>query len=135
MPFASQFSAGTKDQARIHSRTVTAAGATTGTISPKAKIVIPTSDDANKVLLLPPTRAGHEILCLGSSTGYEIRAQGASIKINNTAVTNGAGAATKELAVAANTTLKITCTSATTWIATKFSSAGASGGAGTPDGV
>ena len=87
MPFNSSFKPGTGDQHKVQARTVTAAGATTGTISPKAKIVIPTSDDAAKVLLLPPTRAGHEILCLGSSTGYEIRAQGASIKINNTVST------------------------------------------------
>ena len=137
MPFASQFSAGTKDQARIQSRTVTAAGATTGTISPKAKIVIPTSDDANKVLLLPPTRAGHEILVLqdAGATGYELRAQGASIKINNVAVTNGAGAATKELAIAAAKTLKIICISATEWIVTKYATSGASAGGGTPNAV
>ena len=130
-----QFSSGRDDQGRKQARTATSDGLTTGQISTSAKVVVPTSANANHIIRLPATRAGHELLILQdtNATGYELRAKGASIKINNTAVTDGDSADLKELAVAAAKTLKCVCISATEWIVTKYATSGASGGGGTPD--
>jgi hypothetical protein len=130
-----RFNAGRSDQGRKQSLTATSDGLTTGLIAKGAKVVVPTSANANHILTLPATRAGHEILILQdtNATGFELRAQGASIKINATEVTNSSSVATKELAVAAAKTLKCVCISATEWIVTKYATSGASGGGGTPD--
>ena len=132
-----QFNAGRSDQGRKQSLTATSDGLTTGLIGARSKVVVPTSANAAHILTLPATRAGHEILILQdtNATGYELRAKGASIKINNVAVTNGSSVATKELAVAAAKTLKVVCISATEWIVTRYATSGASAGGGTPNAV
>ena len=132
------FRASRTDQGKKQARTATADGLTTGLIASSAKIVVPTSGNANRIIHLPKPRAGHELLILGTATGYELRAHSGSsadvsIKINNTEVIDSSGDYQKELAVAAAKTLKIICISATEWIVTKYSTVGASGGGGTPD--
>ena len=125
------FTPGRSDQKRVQSVTAIAAGSAPGTgqISSKSGVVRVSSGNANRVVTLPPVRIGHEILILAASTGYELRATGSGVKINNTEVVD----AGKELAIAAAKTLHCVCVSSTEWIVTKFSNAGAAGGAGTPD--
>ncbi len=100
-------------------RTVTVAGATTGTISAGSSLVTVTSDDANKILILPVPVAGHRIVIQAPATGFELRSNDpATIAING-----GSGSAA-ESAIPANSTVFITCISATSWKGFIVSSAG-----------
>lgn len=94
----------------VQARTVTADGTTTGTISAGVTHVTVTSDDANKILILPVPVVGHQICIHGPATGFELRSSTpASIAING-----GTGSAA-ESAIPANSTLFMTCVSATAW--------------------
>lgn len=94
----------------VQARTVTADGTTTGTISAGVTHVTVTSDDANKILILPAPVVGHQICIHGPATGFELRSSTpASIAINA-----GTGA-DAESAIPANATLFLTCVSATAW--------------------
>lgn len=113
----------------VEARTVTVAGATTGTISDDINFVTVTSDDANKILILPAPTPGKIVWIQGHATvAFELRTSDpTNIELNNV---KGAG---KELVVAADTTLMCVCLSATQWIAMKWDNAGAPAGGGTPD--
>lgn len=94
----------------VEARTVTAAGLTTGTISAGVTHVTVTSDDANKILILPAPVVGHQICIHGPATGFELRSSApASIAINA-----GTGA-DAESAIPANATLFLTCVTSTAW--------------------
>ena len=123
------FSAGRSDQKRVQACTSTTDGTGAGQIRRSAAVVKVTSGNANRIITLPAAKIGHEILILANDTGYELRATGSGVKINNVEVVD----ADKELAVAAAKTVHCVCVSATEWIVTKFSNAGASAGAGTPN--
>lgn len=103
-------------------RTATADGLTTGTISVGTKHVTVTSDDANKIIILPPPVLGLEIILQNGATGYELRSSApATIGIN------GGVGADAESAVAAATTVIVKCVSATNWIASTVTAAGVVG--------
>jgi hypothetical protein len=93
-------------------RTATADGTGTGTIAAAGllQFITVTSDDANKIIVLPaPTPATIVILHV-AATGYELRSSApATVAINGGA---GAGA---ESAIGANTTVVMICATATSW--------------------
>lgn len=103
-------------------RTATATGATTGTISDPVTdhvFVTVTSDDANKIIVLPAPTPGTIVDIKNGATGYELRSSDpATISIN------GGAEADAESAIAANTLVVCRCVSATAWICTSFATAG-----------
>ena len=113
----------------VEARTVTADGSTTGTISDDVNFVVVTSDDANKILILPAPTPGKIVWIKAHATvACELRTSDPeTIELNNV---SGAG---KELVVAADTSLMCVCLSATQWIAMAWSNVGAPTGGGTPD--
>lgn len=107
---------------KSEARTVTATGATTGTISAGVTHVVVTSDDANKILVLPAPVPGQEITIINGTTGYELRSSApATIGIN------GGVSANAESAIAASMILVLRCVSATQWIGQSFTAAGVVG--------
>jgi hypothetical protein len=107
---------------KSEARTATATGATTGTISAGVTHVVVTSDDANKIIVLPAPVPGLKITIVNGATGYELRSSDpATIGING-----GTGAAA-ESAVAANMVVKLECVSATAWIGSSVTAAGVVG--------
>lgn len=93
-------------------RTATADGLTTGTITATGLItfITVTSSDANHIIVLPAPVAGLIVVLKNGATGYELRTSTpASISING-----GAGASA-ESAIAASSMVIAVCTSATTW--------------------
>lgn len=100
-------------------RTATADGTTTGTIADAGllQFVTVTSDNADKIVILPTPTPGRIVLLANGATGYELRSSDpATIAINGG---TGAGA---ESAIAASTLVVAVCKSATAWAA--FSLAG-----------
>lgn len=100
--------------------TATADGLTTGLISALTSLktfVTVTSADANHIVTLPAASSaniGAELYLTVTSNGYEIRTPASS---NNTINLVDADGGANELAVAANTTVRLTQVSATGWIA------------------
>jgi hypothetical protein len=93
-------------------RTATADGTTTGTIAAAGllQFVTVTSDNADKIIILPAPTPGTIVILRNGATGYELRTSApASIAIN------GGSGANAESAIAANTMVIAVCTSATTW--------------------
>ena len=136
MAFGNRFGGGGRSQKKPQSRTANSGGTAGAIIGSGVALVKPTVTDAAHVIRLPATVVGHEIMIMPAvDANYELRATGASIKINNTAVTNGAAADTKELLVNSANALHCICTSATTWVVTKITNVGARSAGGTPDGV
>jgi hypothetical protein len=103
-------------------RTATATGATTGTISDGITHVVVTSDDANKIIILPAPVPGLKITLINGATGYELR----SSEPTTIGINGGTGAAA-ESAVGASTIVKIECVSATNWIGSTVTAAGVVG--------
>jgi hypothetical protein len=94
----------------VQARTATADGTTTGTISADATHVTVTSDDANKIIILPAPVVGKQIVIHNGATGYELRSTDpATIAING-----GTGSAA-ESAIAANSTCVMVCVTSTAW--------------------
>jgi len=94
----------------VEDRTATAAGLTTGTISERTTHVTVTSDDVNKIIILPSPKVGKKLTLHNGATGYELRSSDpATIAING-----GSGAAA-ESAIPANSTCFLTCVTATAW--------------------
>lgn len=94
----------------VEARTVTTTGATTGTISDTSTHVTVTSDDANKILILPTPTPGRMLVINNGATGYELRSSApATVAINGGTGTNA------ESAIAANSTVLAICISATAW--------------------
>lgn len=111
-------------------RTATADGTGTGTIAKANTTIVPTSDDANKIIILPAMAAGDWVWLLPetTATGYELRTSSpTTISLNNVS------GADKELAVAAATSVFVKALSATAYIASKYDNVGSDTGAGTPD--
>jgi hypothetical protein len=94
-------------------RTATVTGATTGTISDPASgtvFVTVTSDDANKIIVLPTPTPGTTVALFVAATGYELRTSApASIAIN------GGSGANAESAIPSGTLTVCVCVSATAW--------------------
>lgn len=94
----------------VEARTATTTGATTGTISPATTRVTVTSDDANKIIILPAPVVGKKLTIHGGATGFELRSSApASIAIN------GGSGSNAESAIAANSTCYLECVTATAW--------------------
>jgi hypothetical protein len=93
-------------------RTATADGTGTGTIAAAGllQFVTVTSDDANKIIILPAPTPGTIVILRNGATGYELRSSAPA-----TVAINGGTGANAESAVAANTMVIAVCTSATTW--------------------
>lgn len=89
------------------------ATATTGTAIADAgmiQFVTVTSDNADKIVILPTPTPGAIVILRNGATGYELR----SSAPGTVAINGGAGAAA-ESAIAANTMVIAVCTTATTW--------------------
>lgn len=94
----------------VEARTATADGTTTGTISANKRHITVTSDDANKIIILPAPVAGQSLVIDVGATGFELRSSTpASIAIN------GGTGANAESAIPANSTCFLTCVSSTAW--------------------
>jgi len=93
-------------------RTATADGTTTGTIAAAGllQFVAVTSDDANKIIILPTPTPGTLVILRNGATGYELRSSAPA-----TIVINGGAGANAESAIAASTMVIAVCTTATTW--------------------
>lgn len=92
-------------------RTATTDGTGTGTIAANTIYATITSDNANKIIILPAPVVGHVIRLFVGATGYELRSSApGSIAINGGTGTNA------ESAIGANVLTTCTCTSATTWV-------------------
>lgn len=95
-------------------RTATADGTGTGTIAASGLIqfVTVTSDDANKIVVLPAPTPGTIILLVNGGTGYELRSSDPA-----TVAINGGTGASAESAIAASTLVIAVCKTATAWAA------------------
>lgn len=93
-------------------RTATADGSGTGTIAAAGSLqfVTVTSDDANKIVVLPAPTPGTIVILRNGATGYELRSSAPA-----TVAINGGAGANAESAIAANTMVIAVCTTATTW--------------------
>lgn len=103
-------------------RTATATGATTGTISDPVTdhvFVTVTSDDANKIIILPAPVIGTIVDLRNGATGYELRSSAPA-----TVAINGGAAANAESAIGANVLTVCRCDTLTTWVCTNYSTAG-----------
>jgi len=93
-------------------RTATSDGLTTGTIADKGRFqhVTVTSADANNIIVLPTPTPGTQIVLNVGATGFELRTSApASVAIN------GGSGSNAESAIPANSTVFMTCVSATAW--------------------
>lgn len=100
-------------------RTATTDGTGTGTISDTTTFVTVTSDNADKIIVLPTPTPGRVVTLRNAGTGYELRSSApATVAINGG---TGAGA---ESAIGANVTTVCRCTTATTWVCTNYAAAG-----------
>jgi hypothetical protein len=94
----------------VQARTATTDGSTTGTISADATHVTVTSDNVDKIIVLPAPVVGKQIRIHNGATGYELRSSApATIAING-----GTGAAA-ESAIAADSTCVLICVTTTAW--------------------
>lgn len=94
----------------VEARTATVTGATTGTISATTTHVTVTSDDANKIIILPAPVVGRTLIIHNGATGYELRSSApATIAINGGTGTNA------ESAIAADSTCYLVCVTTTAW--------------------
>ncbi|MCO5181107.1 MAG: hypothetical protein M9896_13790 [Candidatus Promineofilum sp.] len=93
-------------------RTATADGSGTGTIAAAGMLqfVTVTSDDANKIIVLPAPTPGTIVVLRNGGTGYELRSSAPA-----TVAINGGTGSNAESAIAANTMVIAVCTTATTW--------------------
>lgn len=93
-------------------RTATADGSGTGTIAAAGMLqfVTVTSDDANKIVVLPTPTPGTIVVLRNGGTGYELRSSAPA-----TVAINGGTGSNAESAIAANTMVIAVCTTATTW--------------------
>lgn len=93
-------------------RTATADGTGTGTIAAAGRLqfVTVTSDDANKIIILPAPTPGTVVILANGATGYELRSSAPA-----TVAINGGSGANAESAIAAATLVIAVCTSVTTW--------------------
>jgi len=106
-------------QAAAVARTATADGTGTGTIADNTSHVTVTSDDANKIIVLPTPTPGRKVTIFVGATGFELRSSApATVSING-----GAGASA-ESAIGANVVVHMTCVSATAWTGFQQSSDG-----------
>ena len=103
----------------VAQRTATTTGSGTGTLLYGSKFVQVTSDDANKVIVLPAPVVGTEIWLRNGATGYELRSSDPT-----TIAINGGTGAGAESAIAANTLVRMVCDTTTTWIGTQFATDG-----------
>lgn len=94
-------------------RTATTDGLTTGIIADAGLIqfVTVTSDDANKIIVLPTPTPGTIVVLHNGTTGYELRSSAPSTVLINA----GAGGAAVESAIAANSTAIMICVTALAW--------------------
>lgn len=94
------------------SRTATADGTGTGTIADAGglQFVTVTSDDANKIIVLPAPTPGVVVILHNGATGYELRSSAPA-----TVAINAGTGANAESAIAANSTVVMICVSATAW--------------------
>jgi len=108
-------------QATPAAHTATNNGTGTGAVADGTSYVEVTSNNAAHLITLPPPTPGNIVhLFVGGSTAYELQSSAPA-----TVAINGGVGASASSTVAANTLVKCVCTSATTWVATQFSSTGA----------
>jgi len=89
------------------------ATATTGTAIADAgmiQFVTVTSDNADKIVILPTPTPGTIVILRNGATGYELRSSAPA-----TVAINGGSGSNAESAIADNTMVIAICTSATTW--------------------
>lgn len=97
----------------------TADGTVAGQISASGALVSITSDDANKIITLPPPVPGVTIAMRNGATGYELRTSDP-----DTISINGGSGAAAESAIPANTFTICVCDTTTSWICSNTDTAG-----------
>ena len=92
-------------------------GAPAATIADAGMIqfVTVTSDNADKLVILPTPTPGTIVILANGATGYELRSSAPG-----TVAINGGAGANAESAIAANSMVIAVCTSATTWQAIRI---------------
>lgn len=99
--------------------TATSSGAE---IPANATHVTVTSDNADKIVILPAPVLGKRIIIINGATGYELRSSSPT-----TIGINGGTGADAESAIGASTVLELICASATNWIGNSYTAAGVKG--------
>ncbi|MHC4648603.1 MAG: hypothetical protein ACYTBJ_24365 [Planctomycetota bacterium] len=110
-------------QVLSQSVTATADGLTTGLIPDHASFVTVTSDNADKVVVLPTWVIGHHITVVVPATGCEIETLAASNDTINTVDCDG----TNQLALTAAGIYHFWCVADSTWIASGWAANGTEG--------
>lgn len=109
--------------------TATADGLTTGLIPDGASFVTVSSDNADKVVVLPAAVIGNVIRITSPTTGVELETlAGSNAKINNVDCDG-----TNQCALTANSIYEVVCTAADYWVIYGWSSAGAAQATIVPD--
>ena len=109
--------------------TATADGLTTGVIAAGTGAVSVTSDDVNKIITLPTSVVGQQIMIYLGATGCELRTVALSNETINTVDSDG----TNELALVAAGVFTCVCQAANKWVIYGWTSAGAAIATLTPD--
>ena len=112
----------------VENRAITAAVDPGTAIPSEVRYVTITSTDANHIVVLPSPVVGHVVEGYVGANGCEFYASGSSVKINNVVCS-----ATNEAAMPATSRWRAECVSATDWILTYRTLAGAAGATITPD--
>lgn len=102
--------------AETQPRTATTTGAGAGTIADphSGSVFVPvTSDDANKIIVLPTPTPGTVVALSNGATGYELRSSAPA-----TVGINGGTGANAESAIPANTLTVCACRTSTAWLCT-----------------
>ena len=95
----------------VEARTATSDGLTTAVISDTTTHVTVTSANADYIIVLPTPTPGRHVVIHNGATGYELRSSApATVLING-----GTGGASVESAIPANSTVFMTCVTATAW--------------------
>ena len=95
----------------VEARTATADALTTAIISNTTTHVTVTSADANHIIVLPAPTPGRQVVIHNGATGYELRSSDPSTVLIN----GGTGGPSVESAIPANSTVFMTCVTATAW--------------------
>lgn len=95
----------------VQARTATADGLTTAIIGDTTTHVTVTASDASHIIVLPAPTPGRQVVIDVGATGFELRSSAPSTVLIN----GGTGGASVQSAIPANSTVFMTCVTATAW--------------------
>jgi hypothetical protein len=123
MPGASSLSAvsgSVNQRLQTVAMTATTDGLGNGTIPDGTDYAVVTSANANNIIILPTPTPGTTVGLANGATGYELRSSAPT-----TIAINGGSGAAAESAIPANTLVICVCRTATAWLCSNTSTAGA----------